>query len=247
LRIKVVNTAATEGLGNVTAFLVRSGDSRLTEHHLLQCVVEVARSVFRAEASSVFVVDGETGDLVFEAVAGRGEDRLIGTRIGRDTGIAGWVLASAQPLIADDLSDSAFSQAAAEATGYVPKTIVAAPLICGGEVMGVLEVLDRGPDRTELETLELLGLLAAQAAAGIELVQLAREHARADTRKMAGSASNGDVIDRISAGLPNLDADESRLLGRLLALADDITVHAASRKSGGRAIEAAVDGAGKRG
>jgi aspartate aminotransferase-like enzyme len=37
---------------------------------LLQSVVEVARAIFRAKASSVFLLDEATDELVFEAVAG---------------------------------------------------------------------------------------------------------------------------------------------------------------------------------
>ena len=46
---------------------------------LLQSTVEVARAIFHAKASSVFLLDEETDELVFEAVAGEGADTLIGT------------------------------------------------------------------------------------------------------------------------------------------------------------------------
>jgi len=47
---------------------------------LLQATVEVARAIFGAKASSVFLLDEETDELVFEAVAGEGEGELIGMR-----------------------------------------------------------------------------------------------------------------------------------------------------------------------
>ena len=40
---------------------------------LLQATVEVARAIFRAKAASVFLLDEEAEELVFEAVAGEGE------------------------------------------------------------------------------------------------------------------------------------------------------------------------------
>ena len=39
-----------------------------------QSIVEVARAIFGAKASSIFLLDEETDELVFEAVAGEGED-----------------------------------------------------------------------------------------------------------------------------------------------------------------------------
>ena len=58
---------------------------------LLSAIVEVARSIFGAKASSILLLDAETDELVFEAVVGEGEDTLLGRRFPADTGIAGWV------------------------------------------------------------------------------------------------------------------------------------------------------------
>ena len=78
---------------------------------LLQAIVEVARAIFGAQASSIFLLDEETDELVFEAVAGRGEDELVGTRLPSSTGIAGWVLVTRQPLVLDDVqADPRFSR-----------------------------------------------------------------------------------------------------------------------------------------
>jgi GAF domain-containing protein len=71
---------------------------------LLQATVEVARAIFRAKASSVFLLDEEAEELVFEAVAGEGEGELIGLRFPAGNGIAGWTLTTRQPLVVDDLS-----------------------------------------------------------------------------------------------------------------------------------------------
>ena len=146
--------------------------SDVTEHRMLQSVVEVARSVFNSASASVFMVDPETGALVFAAVSGSGEDHLLGTRFPAGTGIAGWVAAYGQPILTDDVSDSPhFSAAAARSTGYEPHSIMAAPLIQDGACIGVLEVLDRGTtSRTELQDVDLLGLVANQAALGLELL-----------------------------------------------------------------------------
>ncbi|WP_433496856.1 GAF domain-containing protein [Sphaerimonospora sp. CA-214678] len=123
-----------------------SGSAEITERRLLQSIVEVARHVFRSAAASIFLVDETTGELVFEAVSGEGEQHLLGTRFPPGTGIAGSVAASGQPMIVDDVAETAqFAHDAAESTGYVPRSIMAAPLIRYEECIGVLEVLDRSP------------------------------------------------------------------------------------------------------
>lgn len=113
---------------------------------LLQSVVDVARAIFGAAASSVFLLDEEADELVFQAVSGQGEEFLVGRRFPAGRGIAGWVATSGEPMVVDDLTtDSSFDRALAESTEFVPSALMAAPLISDGRVLGVLEVLDPSP------------------------------------------------------------------------------------------------------
>jgi len=143
---------------------------------LLQATVEVARAIFKAKASSVFLLDEETDELVFEAVAGEGADTLVGQRFPSSTGVAGWVLVTRQPLVVDDLTkDTRFSREAAESTGYVPRGLMAVPLLAEDKTLGVLEVLDRPQNSAfTLAEMDLLGLFGNQAAIALELLQRAR-------------------------------------------------------------------------
>jgi GAF domain-containing protein len=143
---------------------------------LLQSIVEVARAIFRARASSIFLLDEESDELVFEAVAGEGSESLIGRRFPSSTGLAGFVLVSRQPLVIEDvLEDPRFSRETAESTGFVPKGLMAVPLLHEERALGVLEVLDRPSDsRFTLEEMNLLGLFASQAAIALDLLQRAR-------------------------------------------------------------------------
>ncbi|MEU5275288.1 GAF domain-containing protein [Streptomyces asoensis] len=140
-------------------------------HALLQSVVDVARAIFAAAASSVFLLDDTAGELVFQAVSGEGEDLLVGTRFPAHRGIAGWVASSGQAMIADDLASTrTFARDLAESTGYVPNALMAAPLLSQQRVLGVLEVLDPSPrPRAGLEDLDLLSLFAAQAAIALRV------------------------------------------------------------------------------
>ncbi|OLE01133.1 MAG: hypothetical protein AUG91_02500 [Actinobacteria bacterium 13_1_20CM_4_69_9] len=143
---------------------------------LLQSIVAVARAIFRAKASSIFLLDEESDELVFEAVAGEGSESLVGRRFPSSTGIAGFVLVSRQPLVIEDvLEDPRFSRETAESTGFVPKGLMAVPLLHEELALGVLEVLDRPSEaRFTLEEMDLLGLFAGQAAIALDLLQRAR-------------------------------------------------------------------------
>ncbi|MEU9716273.1 GAF domain-containing protein [Streptomyces sp. NPDC047976] len=139
---------------------------------LLQSVVDTARAIFGAQASSIMLLDAAADELSFEAVSGQGQEFLVGRRFPAGRGIAGWVAASGEPMVVDDLRDSiAFDRDIAESTGYVPDALMAAPLIRGDRVLGVLEVLDPSPQaRSGLPELDLLGLFARQAAVALHVL-----------------------------------------------------------------------------
>ena len=94
----------------------------------------------------------------------------------RHPGIAGWVVSAGQPLVLDEVGkDPRFSREAAESTGYVPKALIAVPLLRGDRALGALSVLDRSDDSVfGLEEMELLELFADQAAIALDLLQRGR-------------------------------------------------------------------------
>ena len=182
---------------------------------LLRSVVETARAIFRAKAASVFLLDEATDELVFEAVAGQGEDTLVGKRFPSGTGIAGWVLVTRQPLVVEDVAgDPRFAREAAESTGYVPRGLMAVPLVHEERALGVLSVLDRPKEtRFSLAEMELLGQFGAQAAIALEVLQRGRRARGA----LEGAPNDLGLLARIAAHLDALPPDRRAAGLRLLA------------------------------
>jgi GAF domain-containing protein len=186
-----------------------------THRALLGAIVEVARAIFHARAASVLLLDEAADELVFEAVVGEGEDTLVGRRFPSGTGIAGWVLGTRQPLVLTDVAaDPRFSADTAQSTGFVPKGIMAVPLLHGEDALGVLEVLDRPADaRFRMEEVDLLGLFGIQAAAALALLRRARRAAAA----LEGQAGDLTALAGIAARLEAL-GDDRAVTGFLAAL-----------------------------
>ena len=207
----------TEGSSYQEAVATGMLPSEESHRALLQSIVDVARAIFGAKASSIFLLDADTDELVFEAVSGEGEGDLIGMRIPSSTGIAGWVLVTGQSLVLDDVTaDPRFASQAAESTGYVPKAIMAVPLVSGERTLGVLEVLDRpSGERFTMEEADLLGLFAVQAAVALDLLQRSRS-ARA---VLAGGEGETPVLTRLAAALESAEGPDRatalELLGAL--------------------------------
>jgi GAF domain-containing protein len=194
--------------------------SEEANRQLLQATVEVARGIFSARASSVFLYDETTDELVFEAVAGEGSETLIGQRIPSSTGIAGWVLVTRQPIVLEDVTQDPRwgGHEIAERSGYIPRGLMAVPLLHGEDSVGVLNVLDRPQEaRFSLEEMELLGLFANQAAISLDLLRRARrakavlEDGDTDAVALARLAARLEALDgpRRKAGVELLNALES--------------------------------------
>jgi GAF domain-containing protein len=182
-------------------------------NRLLRSIVEVARAIFGAQASSIFLLDEAADELVFAAVAGEEEQFLVGRRIPSSTGVAGWVASSRTPLVLEDVqADPRFARDVAENTGYVPKGMMAVPLLDEERVLGVLQVLDR-PQRSRfsLQEMELLGLFATQAAIALSLLETARS-ARA---ALAGD-EEASLVARLAGALERLDEGDRTAADGLL-------------------------------
>jgi GAF domain-containing protein len=173
---------------------------------LLRSIVEVARAIFSAQRASIFLLDEEADELVFEALAGENEQALLGTRIPSSTGIAGWTLVTRQPLVIEDLTqDPRHSREVAASTGYVPKGIMSVPLLVDERALGVLQVLDR-PQRPgfSLEEMDLLGLFAGQAAIALDLLQRSRRAKAA----LEGAGADVVAVARVAAAVDALVEDD---------------------------------------
>jgi len=206
---------APEGEGLRAALAAGTLAAHRDHRPLLQAVVEAARAIFGARAASIMLLDEARGELVFEAVAGEGEDALIGRRIPADVGIAGWVAASGQPLVVDDVAaDPRFAAEEARRTGYVPKGLMAAPLVLEDRVLGVLNVLDR-PERRRFSMAEMdvLGLFANQAAVALDLLL----HTRRIERALAGNGEHLQAVARLAAILDGLEGERRAAGIRLLS------------------------------
>ena len=137
---------------------------------LLQSIVDAAARIFGAAAASIALVDNTGKNLVFKVASGEGQDEIIGLSIPIDKGIAGYVAMTGQPRAVSDVQkDHRFNQDFAKGTGYIPKSILATPLLLGDRVIGVMEVLDKiAAPSFGIEDMELLGVFSQQAAIAID-------------------------------------------------------------------------------
>jgi GAF domain-containing protein len=190
---------------------------------LLRSIVEATVALFDAEASSIALYDASAQKLVFQVAAGSQGEGVVGLAIAPDQGIAGYVYTTGQPLALSDVArDARFGRQAAEQTGYLPRSVVAVPLIDDEGSIGVLEVLDKRAEAAfDLRDIELASIFARQATVAIRASRLERDAATLLWSALTAIAP-GDVrdVDAVVAdAVATLAGDED---GTLWLLADEI-------------------------
>lgn len=202
----------------------------------LRAATASVRAVFGAAACSVALVQEDGESLRFAAADGIGADAIVGVVIGADRGLVGWVAMAGQPIaVADVRADPRFARDIAESTEYVPRAILAAPLLRrDGEVLGVMEVLDATGDAGTGRDLDVLALIAAQLAV---VVQLAGRYDRLGAMVVAGLTGEEEdaaLVDRIVAAAGDEDAE-------LRSVASVVARLAASGPRGARLVRQVLD------
>lgn len=197
--------------------IITSGRAVLprSDADLLQSIVEAAARIFGAAAASIALVNEEKQYLEFKVAYGAGNENLVGLTIPLDQGLAGYVAMTGQPLaISNVQQDQRFNQSFAQRTGYVPRSILATPLLSGDRVIGVMEVLDKiSSSSFGMQDMELLSLFARQAAIAIHQSQQfanLEEALLAGLQRLAvesGENPEGDLVSTLE--------DISRMPGEL--------------------------------
>ncbi len=164
-----------------------------TAEPALRAVAEAAAAVVRVTAASVALLDAATGRLVFRAAAGPEGGAVVGLSIAAHEGIAGYVYSTGQALaVADVAADPRFERATAERTGYVPRSLLAVPLVDEVGVAGVMEFLDRRDGAPfDLLDVEVATRMAAATTAVARASRVDRDAGEL-LRTVLGALSDGE-------------------------------------------------------
>lgn len=148
--------------------------TQFTLPDLTHVAIAKTRELTEAEGASVLLIDSTTGELCFDTVEGGAGGSIKSVRLARGQGIAGKVAAEARPRLVIDAQDCPdFDRSADLKSGFNTGSIVAAPLVLGGDVLGVLMAV-RSATRPPFSPLHLERLvqLAPHVAIAVHNVQI---------------------------------------------------------------------------
>jgi GAF domain-containing protein len=187
---------------------------------VLRSVVDATVALFQSEAASIALYDAATDRLVFRVAAGEQGQGVVGLSVPPSQGLVGYVYTTGQALALSDVErDARFGRTFAGQTGYVPRSIVAVPLVDEHGTIGVLEVLDkRNEVAFSLRDIELASVFARQAAVAISASRVERDVASllaTVIAALAGPEATG-VDEIVATATAGLESDEGSPLWALV-------------------------------
>lgn len=145
----------------------------------LQTVIAEASEMTDSELASILEYDETAEELRFLAMQWFQRDMLRPLGVPLEGSAAGWVFKRGQPLIIQDAkADQRHFKVIDRVTRHETNSLAAVPLIVRGEVIGVLETLNKKDNahytEEDLTILATLGALAAQAMQNVNLQRKVR-------------------------------------------------------------------------
>jgi len=160
--------------------------STLELDEVIQIILHEMHRLLNIEATSYWLRNPDTGELVCRQASGPGNERVIGWRLAPGQGLTGRAAESGRTLIvADTLLEPEHFKAVDRYTGLNLRSLMTIPLRVKGEVIGVLNLADKEVGRFSQDDVSLLEPIAAVAASAIKNAQLFRETER--QRKLSES------------------------------------------------------------
>ena len=151
--------------------VVTSVTQTLDLETLMSRIIAKISGVLHADRSSLFLLDRETDELWAKKAEGANVTEI---RFPRTLGLAGHVASTGELLnIQDAYADPRFNPAFDQATGFRTRTVLCAP-VCNreGEIIGVIQTMNKQGGVFDTEDESLLQALASQIAIALENVQL---------------------------------------------------------------------------
>ena len=205
----------------------RSAAGFETLSEVLEKVVEITAKETGAERGTLFLNDPETGELYSRVAQG---ELVREIRILNDSGIAGIVFQSCEGLIIHDAyKDARFNRSVDEQTGYITRNIICTPIrTVAGQVIGVVQALNKAKGKFNKDDLSLLEAMATQAAMALQSMQQVERMRKSRLQEMEFLNVVSDVTGEIE-----LDKLLAKVMGEATRMlkADRSTLFLSDEKS----------------
>jgi Nif-specific regulatory protein len=190
-------------------------NSTFNINEVLNRIMDSAKSVVKAEASSLLLIDESNNTLYFHVALGDKGEEVKKFTLKMGEGIAGWVAKYSKPLLVPDVqSDKRFFKDISKQINFKTQSILCVPLKLKNKTIGVLEVINKiggtsftKDDQSLLETFSNLAAIAIENARHYQDIKFENIHLRKE------------LVDNKA---PSKFIGESKLIKEKLEMADQV-------------------------
>jgi adenylate cyclase len=164
---------------------------------MLKVMVELSTKEVGGDRGTLFLNDEETGELYSRVTHGNTKQEI---RILNNSGIAGHVFSTGKSAITHDAySDEYFERSIDKETGYLTKSVLCAPIrTVKGEVIGVIQILNKLKGRFTKKDLQIVEAMTTQAALTLKSAQLLERMRLSSKKEMEFLDVVSDVTSEIN-------------------------------------------------
>lgn len=197
-------------LNEVGALLISSLDHNAVRLRAMEAITRL----MRAETGSLLLLDRQQGELYFEVALGEKGKKLKEVRLRVGEGIAGWVAKHREPAVIPDVTkDARFQGSVDKRSKFRTRNMVCVPVVIKGQVIGVLQAINRIGGEFTAEDMKLFQLFSNQAAIALDNARLYEEI------KDAFYATSSALAEAIEKRDPYTGGHTKRVLEYCMAIA----------------------------
>ncbi|MEE8389389.1 MAG: GAF domain-containing protein [Anaerolineae bacterium] len=135
---------------------------------LSQCIYDTMQAIGASDGSLSYL-DPTTNELVFVVVRGMLQKMLTGRRMKSDVGVMGWVMENGDTVVINEpRQDWRFSREVDDEFSFLTRSIICAPVMRQGKPIGVVELLNKEPQKFNQTDVIVLSVLCDIAATALE-------------------------------------------------------------------------------
>ena len=173
------NNSPIERLKEISTWV----SSVLNLDQLLELIIGKATIIMKAKASSLLLLDKKTRKLYFKVATGEKKDEVRKYEINLGQGIAGYVAEKGEPLLIQDVNkDPRWYKKISESIGFETKSIACVPMKMNGDIIGVVEIIDKEDGSPiqpqDMQLLTVFADLASQAISSAQKIDKVRRENR---------------------------------------------------------------------
>ena len=180
---------------------------------VLETIVEMTTWELSAERGTLFLNDPVTDELYSRFAQGNFQREI---RILNNSGVAGAVFQTGEGLIIQDAyADERFNRTVDEQTGFKTRSILCAPVkTVKGDLIGVIQVLNKKKGEFKQEDLELLEAMTTQASVALQSTQFVEKMKKSREQELEFLDLVTDVTSDLELGslLAKVMTEATRML-----------------------------------